>query len=308
MKKISLFISLICLLLTSGCLGSDTMDNIEIYTTSYPIEFVTSRLYGKHSIIKSIYPDGMDKGYVVNDKLLSDYSSTDLFIFNGLMEYTELDSEGNVVLDDTGNSNIVSEKDYIYTMLDNNKKLKIIDVSTSISYDSSVLELWLDPMNLLTVANNIKKGFNQYITSAYLLDEISANYQSLKEELVKLDADYRYASNRATNHTIVVGNDALLYLEKYDIDVISLEENNSLTQKTIHDVSSLINNGTVKYIYVLKDEAVNDTIASLVEDSNVKVITLHDLNNITEEERDMEKTYFTIMYENLELLKEQLYN
>ena len=68
----------------TGCFKNKTMENITIYTTSYPIEYIANRLYGEHAKIKSIYPDGMKKGYLVSDKLLEDYSHGDLFIFNSL--------------------------------------------------------------------------------------------------------------------------------------------------------------------------------------------------------------------------------
>ena len=41
---------------------------------------------------------------------------------------------------------------------------------------------------------------------------------------------------------------------------------------------------------------------------NVKVIELDTLYTLTEEDRKNNKDYFSIMYNNLELLKEQLYN
>ena len=99
MKIKYIFVLVIFAILSTGCLLSDSMEDITIYTTSYPIEYITNRLYGEHSEIKSIYPDGMQEGYKVSDKLIEDYSKGDLFIFNGLMEYYELDTEGKLVLE-----------------------------------------------------------------------------------------------------------------------------------------------------------------------------------------------------------------
>ncbi len=287
MKKLKLIIAIISIILTSGCFENDTMEDIDIYTTSYPIEYITNRLYGEHSTIQNIYPDGSESDYVVSDKLLKDYSKTDLFIFNGLEE---------------------NNQNYVYKMLKNNKSLKIIDVSSSIIQENKMEELWLNPMNLLSIANNIKKGFNEYITSSYLTKEINENYDILKQELFKLDADYRDVSNRANDKTIVVSNDLFLYLSKYDLNVISLEENDNLVQKTIYDVENLIDDGEIKYIFTMKDEKVNDTINNLIEDTDIELIELHNLTNLKEEERKQELDYFKLMYQNLELLKKELYN
>ena len=287
MNKVKMFLVAILVFATSGCLGEDSMEDIDIYTTAYPIEYVVERLYGEHSTVKSIYPNGSVSGEIVNDKLLKDYSDSDLFVFNGLGP---------------------NEQDYVFKMLDYNRKLKIIDVSSSIVYEHKVEELWLDPMNLLTIANNIKKGFHEYTTTAYLLDDVNEQYDILKQELIKLDADYREMAERANRNTIVVSDDMFLYLEKYGITVISLEENENLTQKNIHTVTTMINNGDIKYIYVTNNSEVNDTIKKIHEDTGVELVELHTLYTLSEEEFNKGVDYFSLMRNNLELLKKQLYN
>lgn len=287
MKQLKYLFMLSIIFLTSGCFKNDTMEDITIYTTAYPIEYVIERLYGEHSTIKSIVPNGSVQGEVVSDKLLKDYSNTNLFIFNGLG---------------------INEQDYVKKMLGYNKNLKIIDVASSVVYNNKVEELWLDPMNLLTIANNIQKGFNEYIDSTYLTNDINANYTLLKQDLIKLDADYREMAGRANRSTIIVSNDMFLYLQKYDITVISLEENENLTQKNIHIVIEMIKKGDIKYIYTVKGAKINDTIKSIQKQTNVELIELHDLYKLTEEEFNKEENYLTLMRNNLELLKNQLYN
>lgn len=287
MNKFKLLFLTVIIFLTGGCFAEDTMENIDIYTTAYPIEYVVERLYGEHSEIKSIYPNGSVSGEIVNDKLLKDYSNSDLFVFNGLGP---------------------NEQDYVYKMLNYNHDLKIIDVSSSIIYENKVEELWLDPMNLLTIANNVKKGFEEYITTTYLLNDVYEQYDILKQELIKLDADYREMAERANRNTIVVSDDMFLYLEKYGINVISLEENENLTQKNIYTVTSMIENGDINYIYITNNAEVNDTVKSVQEETDVELIELHSLYKLSEEEYNKGETYFSIMRNNLELLKKQLYN
>ena len=306
MKKSKILFFLIIFLIT-GCLKKNNMEDIKIYTTSYPVEYVTNRLYGKHSKIKSIYPDGMKKGYLVSDKLLNDYSKGDLFIFNSLNEYYELNDEEKIVTDGTGLPSVASEKKYVSKMLENNSNLKIIDVSLSISYEENINELWLDPINLLTVANNIKKGFHEYISTKYLLKEIDENYLSLKDELLKLDADYREVADRSKYNNIVTSNNLLKYLKKYNINVISLQDENSVNQKDIKNAEDLIKNGDVKYILAIEGDKLNDTINYFIETYDIEVIYLHNLNNLTDDERKNNQDYFTLMYSNLEKIKEELY-
>ena len=52
---------LILIFLLSGCnTNKNNMENINIYTTTYPINFLIKELYGKHAKIFSIYPPGVN--------------------------------------------------------------------------------------------------------------------------------------------------------------------------------------------------------------------------------------------------------
>ena len=84
MKKI-LVLCLTCLLFLCGCLKRDTMEDITIYTSYYPLEYITNELYGNNSKVYSIYPDGTNPNdTTLTEKQLSDYSNGSLFIFSGL--------------------------------------------------------------------------------------------------------------------------------------------------------------------------------------------------------------------------------
>ncbi len=287
MKKIKFILFTFLLLICSACVNKKTIENSDIKVTIYPIEYLTTTLFGEHSKIKSIYPDNMDSNYEISDKLLSDYSSANLFIFNG---------------------NDDKENEYVFKMFDNNRNLKIIDATTSLTYNNKIEELWLDPMNYLTMANNIKKGFNEYTDITYLNNDINSKYDELKVKLIELEADYNEMGNRANNKTIVVADDLFLYLSKYGIDVISLEKGNNYSKKSEYKAEELIENKTIKNIYVKKGQKLDSNIEELKEKYKVNIIELNTLYTISEDDRKNNKDYFTLMNENLQMLKQQLYN
>lgn len=287
MKKIFLN-SLIILILSfalSGCFKRDTMEGITVYTTIYPIEYITSILYGTYAEIYSIYPSNIDvEGYRLTDKQYSDYSKGGLFIYNGLS----------------------NEKDYAITMLNKNKKLKIIDAAMNMEYISSIEEIWLDPSNFLMMTQNIKKGFEEYITNPYLKNEISKNYELLKIDISEVDAELKLIAQNAENKTIVVSNDMFLFLEKYEFNVISLQED-KITPKKIADVIDLINDKTIEYIFIKPNEKLNDTINDLINNYGLKTLTFKIGDNLTEEERYEKTTFIDILNYNIDLLKQKLY-
>lgn len=297
MKKIILLLlSILCL---TGCFKRDTMEGINIYTTIYPITYITERLYGEYSNIESIYPNGVNIQlekcdecnnllYTLTDKQLTDYSKTDLFIFNSLLY----------------------EGEYVKPMFEKNKNLKIINATDNLSEDEfyGLEEIWFDPSRLLTVARNIKNGFDEYINNYYLKQNIENNFNELKEELDKLGSKLADTTKEATNKIIVTNDEMFNFLsrDKYGLTVYVLNENSS--SKTISDVKALIDNDTINYIYIKQFDEPNEVINNLIEGTDVEIVKLHMLTNLTENEISNKKDYFSIMNENIELLKKNLYN
>lgn len=288
MKRIVKLCSLVAvILLLSGCFKRDNFEGINISTTVYPIEYITDRLYGKNSTITSIYPSGVKiSEYKLSEKQIKDYSKTNLFIFDG----------------------ISSEKNYVSEFFKHNKSLKIIDATSSMEAENGSEALWIDPSNFLMMAQNIRYGLNQYIDNHYLKNEIDENYNKLKEEISRLDASIYEISDNANFKTLVVSSDLFKFLEKYDLNIISLEENENLTEKTVADVIDLINDGKIHYIILKQDEQMSDTIKRIVDETKVEVVYYHMLSNLTGEERNAKKDYISIMSENIDLLRNELYD
>ena len=262
------------------------MDDINIVVTNYPNEFIIKRLYGKHANITSVYPDGVDiSKYKFNKKQKQEYSTKDLFIYNGRIE-----KESNLAFD----------------LLDLNQKLKIIDTSYVLETDYSPEELWLNPSSLLTMAQNVRLGLKEYTSSTYIEKDINEAYEKLKIELSEIDADYRVAVENTNNKTIVVANSALKYLEKFCLDVICID--NNATDKDIAKVEELMEDEEIRYIYTFKDDELSDTANDLLKKyTNVKKQELHKLDNLSDNDRSSKKDYLSIMNSNLELLKKELY-
>lgn len=285
-KKAFLLITIFLLsLITTGCV-QDNMDNIDILVTNYSNEYVTKALYEEHAIITSIYPDGVNiDNYKISNKQKKEFANTDLFIYNGLIE-----KERNLALE----------------LLELNSNLKIIDSAYVLETDYSPEELWLNPASLLMMTQNIHIGLEEYITNKYLQDDVDKSYEELKIKLSELDANYRLTIENVDNKIIVVDNSALNFLQKFGLNVMCIDAN--ATDKVISDIENLIKENKISYIFSFKDEALSENAKKIIEENeNIKNLSLHKLDSITDKERSEEKDYITIMEENLELLKQELY-
>lgn len=288
MKRFKLLLlPIIMLLMFTGCdiFKVDNMEDIDIITTSYPLEYIVKRLYGDHSLVKSIYPDGVDTyNYQLNEKSLKSYSNEDLFVYVSFGR----------------------DKDIAVNLLNRNNDLLIIDGSLGMKPDY-IDELWLNPSKMLMVSLNIRNGLAEYINNTYLIKDIDKNLEELKIELSMLDAEIKLTAQNATSKTIITGTKSLNYLKKYGFNVISLDDDNTAIEKTIEDVTNMAKVSSIKYIYTLENIDDNENVKLLLANTNLTEIKLKRLDSITDEERDNGDDYFSLMRYNIEQLKKETY-
>lgn len=278
----------LALLTLCGCSKKENTSSMTAYTSVYPVEYILDNLYGDEIAIYGIYPDGINyKKYDLTDKQLSDYSRGDLYVYNGTIQ---------------------KEKDYAVKLINKNKKIKIIDASLGMSYTSDVSETWLNPANYLMMASNIKKGLEEYINEKIEKKKITENYEELKLSLSEIDAELKAIANSASSNILVVSNDAFKYLEKYGFTVISLEENENLTDKTISDVKKMLTNKMVHYIFLIDDEEESETIKSLKSSYDVQIVRLNSLTTLSANDRKDKKDYVSIMMDNINSIKLEVNN
>lgn len=289
MKKLKYILLLVILtIFLGGCsiFKRDDMEDITIITTIYANEYVIDYLYGENAIINSIYPDDTNTDtYTFTTKQIRDNSAKDLFIYMGK----------------------TNDSDIAITYLNENKSLKLIDATFGMEYKNGEAELWMNPSNLLMIAQNIKNGLCEYMTSSYLIKEIDDNYNQLKIELSSLDAEIRLSFENAESKTIFTNHQSLKYLEKYGLTVIVVNEKDNQYEKNLNLLKNSIQNGEISYFYNLEYSLVSKDVQELINDKKIELLTIRNLKNITDEERNNDINYIDLSKHNLELLKEEIY-
>jgi len=284
LKKIILT-SILCtlVLFTSGCFEKNNLDNATIYTTVYPITYFTETLYGTHSKISSIYPDGADvTTYSLTDKQKNEYSKGNVFIYNGLTE----------------------EKQIAKDFSNNNRRLQIIDVAYGLKYKYGIEELWLSPSNALMLASNIKSTLGTFIGSKFVNEEIEQKYKVLEETLSLKDAELRSISKNAVEHgknTLIVSSNMFKFLEEYGFQVISLEDNTS--ENSINILKKNFKNGTYKYLFIRDTDSKSDTMIEL-EKSGAHIVSVSTMTTLKDENRKNNDNYLILLQEFIESIKE----
>lgn len=332
MKKFILLILSIFLLTGCNIFKSDDLEDANVYTTTYPVNYLINYLYGDNSNINSIYPSDVNfKEYQLSDKKIKEFAKSNLFVFNS----QDID------------------RNYAVDMINENANLKLIDATLGMNYNYSIEELWLNPYNYLMMGKNIKTSLNEYIDDPYLNKQINEKYESLQYELSKLDATYKETLKNADYTTIVADKDLFKFLEKYNIEVIALEENietikikdgdtlsdiskeynvsisdiltynnkldetiqigetikipiKTIESSNINKVKKLISDGKIKYIYTDSNES-NSIVSSLIKQYNLELIKVNTMYSVSGDITNNNENYLTIMNNNLELLKKELF-
>ena len=281
------FLGIAILLTTTGC-KSDDMEDIEIVTTNYPNEYIIERLYGDHAKVSNIYPDGIDvSDYKFTNKQKRDFASKDLFIYTGL-----IDRERSLAVD----------------LLDYNKDLKIIDSSYVLDNDYDMEEVWLDPSFMLMMSQNVRLGLKEYIENNYLKEEIDENYEELKVDISELDADIRLTVESAPYKTIVATDNNYKFLEKYGVKVYILNDDTS--EKDLVEIENLIENGSITKIFSYEDIKNTNNVQNLINTypNNLEIINSNRIIVLDDEQRETETDYITLMNQNLDNIREELYH
>lgn len=331
MKKI--FLVIISIFILTGCsiFENNILKDVDVYTTTYPVNYLINYLYGDNANIYSIYPSDVNfKEYELSLKKLNEFAKSSLFVFNS----QDID------------------RNYAVDMLNINKSLMLIDTTLGMNYTYAIEELWLNPYNYLMMAKNTKESLNEYINDPYVNKEINKKYENLQYELSKLDASYKETFKDAKYNVIVTDNELFKFLEKYNVEVICLEQdiknvvikdgdslsdlskqynvsvsdiltyNNKLNEdikigenikipvKTIENsnvnkVKKLINENKIKYIYSDSTES-NSTVSELINKYNLELITINTMYSINGDVSNSNENYLTIMNNNLELFKLEL--
>ena len=233
--------------------------------------------------VKSIYPNGIDTSkYTLTDKQKSIYASSDMFVYAGVTDEVKLAAE----------------------FLNTNQNISIIDGTKGLSYSSEVCELWLDPSNYLMIARNIKSTLIDYANNVYDEEKIDKLYDELKIKISEIDVDLTMMGKNASNKNILVTNDSFNFLSKYNINVISIKEGDT---KSINDAKKLINSGEIKYAYVLRGNTLSQEIETFIKNYNLEKIEIDSMYTITDEDKNNGNDYLSIMTENINKFKTELF-
>lgn len=281
---------------------------IKIYTSFYPMYFLTSEIAGDKAEVVSMVPAGAEPhDWEPTPKTVIELNKADMFVYNGA---------GMEVWVDKILSGI------------NKDKTKVVDASKGIEllealehgeehgeeheehehdhgrYDPHI---WVSPLKAMQQAKTIYEALVEIDSSNSKYYE--SNFKELTERLTKLDKDIRDASKAFKSNVIVVSHEAFGYFAyDYGFKQIAIRGINPQEEPSPSKMAELVREcreNEVKYIFFekLTSPKLSETLAKEV---GAGTLVLNNAAGLSEEDIKSGKDYVTVMYENLENLKKAL--
>jgi zinc transport system substrate-binding protein len=314
MKKILLFLSSIVLILStlSGC----KLSVLNVGVTTYPIQYLVNRIaQDKVNVIQySVGPT------ITRTQIRDDYKdvleTTDVVFHFGKLEpylavyLTEFQNSSAQLIDLTSNAGVYKFQRYTVTQV-SDRQVTLEDTYYNSNlfnninlYDKDPM-LWLDPITMISMAGTVKDWLVEKFPEERNL--FNSNYELLKEELARMDADYQELWKQDISFVSVTpsfGNWQKAYgIQVYPLIISRFGVLPSSDQLSI--IKERIKADGVKLIVHEPNlsEDMEALYQSIKTELELESIELHNLAFLSEKDMTDNKNYMTIMFENLNTLE-----
>ncbi|WP_078390751.1 metal ABC transporter solute-binding protein, Zn/Mn family [Shouchella patagoniensis] len=163
--------------------------------------------------------------------------------------------------------------------------------------------VWLDPIRSIEIAASIRDTLTQLMPEqeAYFID----NFESLEQEFQELDQAFQELADESILDTFIVSHAGYGYWEsRYGIKQIGIagisptsEPSQSELIKTVELAQDLGLN------HVVFEPNITPRVAEVVQNHlDADSLLIHPLEALTEEDKENNADYFSLMYENIETL------
>ncbi|WP_066057593.1 metal ABC transporter solute-binding protein, Zn/Mn family [Robertmurraya korlensis] len=332
-KYTALIVILLIATFLGGCQGksaetSQENDKLSIYTTVYPLQYFTERIGGDLVEVKSIYPNGADEhSYEPSQKDMIDLADSDLFFYVGLglegfvSKAEKALKNENVTLvgtaehitfeehaGETGEEHAHEEEtseDHAHE--EESSEDHAHEEEDGHNHGDVDPHVWLDPIYSINLAEEIKEHLVEKLPDHK--EQIEENFVALEQELQQLNKEFTEVTTAAKHKEFLVSHAAFGYwAERYGLEQISvagLTSTNEPTQKELETIIAEAEEHDLHYIFF--EQNVSSKLTEIVQkEIGADPLTLHNLSTLTDEDVNEERTYFTIMKDNLKALQTAL--
>lgn len=319
LKKLSFIFALIlgASIFLTGCKGDNSTANtqnenqLSIYTTVYPLEYMAKQIGGDYVNVSSIYPAGVDEHtFEPTQKDIINIAESDLFYYIGY----NLEGFANNVTKTLANENVemvaIGEKVELDAHEHEEEGHEHEDhehEDDGHDHGSVDPHLWIDPLYAKEMAKHIKDSLIEKMPEQESTFE--ENYQVLSQKFDELNTEYTNVFSEAQHKEFLVSHAAFGYWEeRYDVEQISvsgLSTSEEPTQKSLENLVDTAKEHELKYILV--EQNVNSKLTDIIQkEAKLTSLPIHNLSILTQDDIEKGRDYFSIAKDNLDSLQKAL--
>lgn len=333
-RKLQVIISVACIvsLLLIGCSKAETTDSkvagdntskIKVVTTLFP-QYDFANQVGKDAVeVKMLLKPGVESHtYEPAPSDIIEINKADVFLYTGdEMEpwvskiLDSLDSDvmivdlsKNITLDkveDHDHEHEDEEGDEDHLHEDESEEAEHEEDHVH-SYDPHI---WTNPLNAKIMVEDIKAALSEVDKADKMTYENNA--KEYLASLDQLDQDIREVVKQAKRDEVVFGGRFAFhyFFEEYGLDYVSAYDScSSETEPSAKVIATIIDKVKEDQIPIIfYEEFANPKVAeSIANATGAKTLLLHSCHNVSTDDYKNGATYLSLMYQNLENLKEAL--
>jgi zinc transport system substrate-binding protein len=318
---------------------------LTVYTTIFPLEDFTKKIGGEFVDVQSIYPPGVDAhSFEPTTKTITEIAAADLFIYSGAGVEGFVEKMQDVLKDEKVTLVKAAEgidllkaadehehqEEHAHEEEDHHSEDEHAHEDEHHSEDEHAHEdehqhadgehaheeehnhshgdydphVWLDPVLAISLAENIKNALSEKMPEHK--DTFEQNFESLKADLEKLDAEFKEAVAKGKTKYLLVTHAAYGYWEqRYGLEQIAISGLSPTQEPSQKELTEVIEESKEHHLkYVIFEQNVSSKVAEVIQkEIGAETLKLHNLEAVTKEDIQNHEDYFSLMKKNLETIK-----
>jgi len=295
-KRAPVFLLLFLILLTcSACSSEPDARSRQVYTSVYPVYYLTDRIGAGVIDVELMMPPSADPhNWEPSPKQIAKLENCTLFIYNGAglepwaSKIGETAKAGDIAVFEVASAL-------------RGELLTGAEDSHDSDHDP---HFWLDPV----LAKDMASGIRDALVKADPDNEnlYNQNFSRLEKDLEDLHNQYESVLARCKKKEFVVTHQAFGYLAKRygleQIPIMGISAESEPTPARLAELARMLED--LKINYVFAEPFTGSKVAqALASETGAKVLELNPIGGLTEEEMEAGADYLSLMQENLEQLK-----
>ncbi len=303
------FVSIVIFVLIGTSCQSQTEEanqtnDVHIYTSIYPIQYIIEQLTSQFAHVETVYPPGVDAHtYEPSTKDMIDISSSDAFIYLGAGMESFAETTATALESSDVHFIELGEDESLFNHIDDH------DDHHDHGHDHGDFDphIWFDPLRMIQMGDMIKDEMIELFPQEK--NSIEAQYTLFVEEMEELDTLFIDTLAGKTNKKMIVSHAAYGYWEeRYGIEQIPISGISATQEPSQKELAHLIKRANEEQMnYIFFEQNTSNKIATIIQEHiHATPLYIHNLEVLTDEDIQNHEDYMSLMKNNIEALDEGL--